>query len=96
MWKKTLNRCFTPQLDIIKAMRLQAPGKRQNGGEHRSHSRVASTTMMRRDVTERIQIETLFCRICHSDVHSAPTAARPDSFVDNTHPLKERQCKSAS
>jgi len=34
-------------------------------------SPLASTTIPRRDPTERdVQIEILFCGICHSDVHS--------------------------
>src|SRR3989304_8180943 len=35
-------------------------------------SRLASTTIPRRDPTERdVQIEILFCGICHSDLHQA-------------------------
>src|ERR1041384_776003 len=34
-------------------------------------SPLASTTIPRRDLTERdVQIEILFCGICHSDLHS--------------------------
>ena len=34
-------------------------------------SAVASTTVPRRDVTDKdVQIEILFCGICHSDLHS--------------------------
>ena len=36
-------------------------------------SPLASTTIPRRDPTERdVQIEILFCGICHSDLHSGP------------------------
>lgn len=35
-------------------------------------SRFASTAIVRRDPTERdVQIEILFCGICHSDLHQA-------------------------
>ena len=36
-----------------------------------SRSPLASTTIARRDPTEHdVQIEILFCGICHSDLHS--------------------------
>ena len=36
-------------------------------------SPLASTTIARRDPTEHdVQIEILFCGICHSDLHSGP------------------------
>jgi uncharacterized zinc-type alcohol dehydrogenase-like protein len=35
-------------------------------------SPLASTTIARRDLTEKdVQIEILFCGICHSDLHQA-------------------------
>ena len=37
----------------------------------RRHSPLASTTIPRREPTDRdVQIEILFCGICHSDLHS--------------------------
>jgi aryl-alcohol dehydrogenase-like predicted oxidoreductase len=80
----TLDNCFKPQLDIIKAMRLYASGKRQNGAVRRSRSRLASTSIVGRSDSERIQIETLFCRICHSAFHSASHCSAPGQVVSNT------------
>ena len=50
---------------------IQAPTKRKLIPLPVRQSPLASTTIPRRDPTDRdVQIEILFCGICHSDLHS--------------------------
>src|SRR5580700_1822480 len=49
-------------------------------------SPVASTTIPRRDATERdVQIEILFCGICHSDLHAVRNEWA--SFMPTAYPI---------
>src|SRR2546423_3130135 len=52
-------------------------------------SPLASTKIKRRDPTDRdVQIEILFCGICHSDLHSVRNER--SEFMATTYPIVQR------